>query len=458
MKKLLILSSFLFAVQGMAQAQSNLTLYNIEPLPQMMVANPAKTPDCKWYIGMPVLSSIETQFTSNALSFENIENSLIERQNGLGYNLDLKTLSQSIDKQTFVGLGLNVELLNFGFRLRKSMFTFGITEKVKTRISIPNDILKLAGQGNGGQNLGYDFNFNFGFDVLHTREFAMGYSRKFLNDKLTLGGRLKYIRGLNVIETAKNDLVFTTQPQNFDYDLTADIEMNVSSVGLSLNEQSDPTTLALGSRKNSGFGLDIGGVFDLTKRIQLSASIVDMGLIRWAEDVRNLKSKNPGATFTYRGIDLNNYIGDSARGFDVLVDTLVDVFALDTTRESFTTTLFSEFYLGGNFRLNDRHNAGILFYGTFYNRQLNPAMTISWNSKLTRVFAVSLSYSMTRGNFQNLGMGFVTHLGPEQFYFVSDNAIGAFTGNVKNLGIRFGWNHVFGRKKLERERRAAQNN
>ena len=76
---------------------------------------------------------------------------------------------------------------------------FGITEKVKTRVAVPKDILKLAFQGNGGSNLGYDFNFNFGLDVLHTREFAIGYNRTLLDDKLSIGGRLKYIRGLNVI-------------------------------------------------------------------------------------------------------------------------------------------------------------------------------------------------------------------------------------------------------------------
>jgi len=456
MKKYLIVL-LVFVAQGAAEAQSNLTLYNMEPLPQMMIANPAKTPDCKWYIGMPALSSLEFQFTGNALGLADFNNAFIERPNDPGYNLSLTKLTGAIQKETFVGFGLNAEIINFGFRLRKSMFTFGITEKVKTRISVPSDVLKLAGQGNGGQNLGYGFNFNFGFDVLHTREFALGYSRKLLNDKLTVGGRVKYIRGLNVVQTEKNDAISTTRPDDFNYDLTADIEINASTPAFDADGVADdPIAAVAGSAKNSGFGIDVGGVFDLTKRIQLSASIVDMGLISWNADTRNIVSKNPGATFRYRGVDFNDYIGDSSRGFEVLADTLLDVFALDTTRNGFNTTLFSEFYLGGNFRLNDRHNAGILLYGTFYNRQLNPAMTISWNSKLSRVFAVSLSYSMTRGNFQNLGLGLVTSLGPEQFYFVSDNAIGALTGNVKNLGIRFGWNHVFGRKKYEKQRRADQ--
>lgn len=51
----------------------------------------------------------------------------------------------------------------------------------------------------------------------------------------------------------------------------------------------------------------------------------------------------------------------------------------------------------------------------------------------------------------NLGTGVVFNFGPEQFYLVSDNLIGAATGNVKNLPFRFGWNHTFGRKKYEKE-------
>ena len=455
MKKTLLLIVFTTLIQGISVGQNNLTLYNMEVLPQNLLPNPAKTPDCKWYIGMPAVSSIDFQFASNALAFKSINDAIVERSGGDGYSFQLGKFAQTLDEETFVNLGVNAELLNFGFRLRKSMFTFGITEKVKTRISIPNDILKLGAQGNGGNNLGYDFNFNFGFDVIHTREFALGYSRQFLNDKLTVGARMKYIRGLNVLSTDKNDLKFRTDENNFAYNVTADVELNASSPGLSLIDgvEVDPLAVGLGSRKNSGFGIDLGAEFDLTKRISVSASVVDLGLISWNEDVQNLKSENPGAIFQFRGIDLNDYIGDSSQGFEVLLDTLADVFRLDSSNNGFNTTLFSEFYLGGNFRLTDRHQAGVLFYGSFYNKQLYPALTLSWNSKLTRFFAISVSYSMMHGNFQNLGLGFVTNLGPEQFYIVSDHAIGAATSNVKNLGGRFGWNHVFGRKKYEKEQR-----
>jgi len=38
-----------------------------------------------------------------------------------------------------------------------------------------------------------------------------------------------------------------------------------------------------------GLGMDIGATYDLTDRIVLSASLTDLGFIRWNKDVTNLK-------------------------------------------------------------------------------------------------------------------------------------------------------------------------
>ena len=448
MKNLLITLLFI-SILASASGQSNLTLYNMEPLPQRLQANPALTPDCKWYLGMPGVSSFDFNFNSNALAFKSLNNAFTERAGG-GYTLSINKLSDALDKQTFVNVGVNEEWLNFGFRVRKSMFTFGVTEKVKTRIGIPKDVLKLAFQGNGGANLGYDFNFNFAIDVLHTREFALGYSRQFLGDRLTVGGKLKYIRGINVINTAKNDIIFNTDENTYAYNVTADIEANASTP--ILDDDLDPLKAVLGSARNTGFGIDLGAKLDLTKRISVSASVIDLGQINWNDNVTNIKSRNAGATFQFRGIDINDYLSDSVsegEGFEVLADSLLDVFVLDTFNGSFSTGLLGEFYLGGNIKILKKHNAGVLLYGSFYNKQFYPALTLSWNSKFRRAMALSVSYTMMRGSSANLGLGMAFNGGPEQIYFVSDNLIGAATGNVKNLSLRFGWNHTFGRRRYE---------
>ncbi len=459
MKKITLLLVGLLLEIGV-NAQSNMTLYNMGNLPQRLTVNPALVPDCKWYLGMPVLSSTDISFGSSALKISDI-NDVLEVNSRGKYTANLKKLGTVLNRGTFVHIGINQEWLNFGFRVKKNMFTVGVTEKIKTRLDFPTDLFKVAFEGNGGQNLGYAFNFNFGLDVLHTREFAVGYSRSMLNEKLRVGGRLKYVRGLNVITTKSNDLIFTTDPNTFAYTVTADIEVNTSTPVLDSSlGVNNPTVLVLGSPKNGGFGIDLGASYELTDRITLSASIVDLGRVFWNDYTTNVKSRNPGATFTYRGIDINEYLGDSVQGsagFEALTDTLQDVFALDTNSNSFSTGLLGEFYMGGNINLNDRHNAGILLYGSFYNRSFYPALTLSWNSQLGRILAVSGSYTISRSGFTNIGLGLAVNLGPEQFYIVGDNLIGTTVGNLQTVYVRFGWNHTFGRKKYQKQKSKQKN-
>ncbi len=448
-----LLTAFVLFCSQLVYAQSNMTLYNMEPIPQRLSVNPAFVPDCKWYFGMPALSSVDAHFASNSFRMSDFNNAIQTNSRGK-YTLNLTALGESMNKGAFVHFGLNQEWFNFGFRLRKSMFTASITEKIKTRIDFPTDLFKVALEGNGGGNLGQEFDFNFGFDMLHTREFAVGYSRSFIGDKLRIGSRVKYVRGLNVISTNKNDLIFSTDSNTFAYKVRADIEINASTPILdSTLGITDPTVAILGSPKNGGVGIDIGVSFDLTNRISLTASVVDLGMVKWNDYTINVNSRNPGATLGYNGVDIRSYSGDSIKGetgFKGLADTLLSVFALDTSTNSFTTSLLGEFYLGGNVRLNDRHNAGVLLYGSFYNRTLYPALTLSWNSKIRRIIALSGSYTISRDNFVNVGLGFSINLGPEQIYFVGDNLLGSVGGYQNVMNLRFGWNHTIGRRRYEK--------
>ena len=450
--KNLIVFIILFTAGMGVQAQSNLTLYNMEPIPQRLSVNPALSPDCKWYMGTPGLSSNDFSFNSNAFSILKIGNSLGTRPNG-AYVLNLIRSSEFLDQPTFVHIDMNQEWFNAGFRVRKSMFFLTVLEKVKTKISIPSDLLKLAFQGNSGPNVGYDFNFNFGLDVLHTRELVLGFNHTFLNDRLTLGGTAKYIRGQNVIQTVNNDLRFRNNAADLTFDVQADIEINKYTPFLEDQMGVSTKQRIFGNPNNSGFGLDLGASLDLNKRITLTASIIDLGQIYW-NDAQKIKSKKPGSTFSYQGIE--HLISDSIgfqNSFQNLSDTLLDIFALETTSTSFSTGLLGEFYMGANLSLNDRHNAGALVYGSFYKKQFYPAITFSWNSEFGRFMALSLSYTAMRENYSNFGLGLGLNFDAEQFYIASDNVSNAISGDQQNLRIRFGWNHTVGRKEWEEKQR-----
>jgi len=80
-------------------AQSNMTLYNMEPIPQRLSVNPALAPDCKWYLGMPGISSIDFNFESNALDFKSLSNAFVPKAGTDSFVFDITKLSSILDKE-----------------------------------------------------------------------------------------------------------------------------------------------------------------------------------------------------------------------------------------------------------------------------------------------------------------------------------------------------------------------
>ena len=445
MRKLIIFTLFLLSLVKL-KAQNNLTLYNLKPVPQRMAINPAFTPTCKWYFGTPALSSMDFSYNSRVLGLNELSNTLIP--NGSNYTLDITKLSNVFSNGVSVNSNYNHEWLGFGFRLRKSMWSFSINEKLKSKVLLPQDFFRLVFEGNGGDNVGEVFDLGFGIDFIHTREFAVGYSRSFIDDKLRIGGRLKYIAGINAIQTERNDLFFETSEKAFTYNVKSDLKFNSSVMPIDSN--TTVNSILLGNQQNSGFGVDLGANLKLNKKISLSASIIDLGVVKWKDNLKSTFTKNPGVYHEYRGMDIQEFIGDSSNqkaGFESFRDTLIEIIALDTSSESFNTGLMGEFYVGGNFHITKNHNIGALMYGSFYRKEFYPALTLSWNSQIGNILALSASYTMYRESYVNLGFGVALKLGPEQFYITTDNAIGSVTDNTRNLGVHFGWNHIFGKKK-----------
>ncbi|MFY0642917.1 MAG: hypothetical protein JXR19_00465 [Bacteroidia bacterium] len=449
MKKLWIFSILMFFGLN-AWTQSNLTLYHMKTLPQNMYANPAFTPESNLFIGVPGISSMDMGVSSNGLALRKINNAFVPIQGTDSFDLQLEELFQVFKNNLYVNSKVNIDLIHFGFKKGKNFFTFNVTEKIKSRVDVPVELFELVLEGNGGENLGRTFNFNPGLDIIHSREYALGINRSFLDDDLHIGARAKYLYGLNIIETERSDLNFTTDEDDFSYLLNSDVKFNMASSIFSLDSFSNPdmSKMFYGA-KNHGWGLDLGIEYKLNKRITLSASIVDLGMISWKENVRNHSSENPNASFEFKGFDLKSVIKDSLSFTEVLenlTDSLVEVFGLDSTAESFNTGLMSEFYLGGTYSLNHNHTAGVLLYGSFYNRKFYPAVTLSWNSRFGKLLGVSVSYSAMRDNYFNAGLGLSINGGSFQYYLVSDNLIGNTASQIKNISIRTGFNFTFGRK------------
>lgn len=449
MKKV-ILSFLLFLLAGGASAQEHLLMYNMETIPQRTYANPALRPFSKVNIGLPVISYTYLSFGNSGFRY----NDLIRRRADDSLYVDPDNMISKLKENNYITSNVQTDLLSFSFQVKKNFFMFNATEKASMRFRYPKDLMSFVWRGNGAL-IGEELDFNLGLDMTHYREYGLGYNRE-INEKLTVGGKVKYLYGMENVWTERSDVTLTTDPKYFALTASSDIRINTAGLDSAAGENMDNTSSYLFGRKNTGFGIDLGGVYKINDKITVSASAIDIGYINWKSYVKNYVSREAGAQFTYEGIKLGDFINDSSTvedAFDSTFDSLGRKFAIDSKQESYKTWLSPQFYLGGNYHINDFHNAGIVLYGTAFDKSFHPGISLSFNSRVKRWLGASIAYSAYNRSFTNLGAGISLNAGPVQFYFLSNNIFGMiFPQSTKNIHFQALLNLTFGRKKMDKDK------
>jgi len=441
------------------KAQQSLTLYNMQAIPQAMYVNPGAMPLTNINIGLPGISSNYINYSNSGFT----PHDLIKKDENGGVLVDANNFMGKLKTTNNININVHTDLLSFGFKVKKrNYFSFNVTERVDVRLAYTKDFLSFAVNGNGAAtNLNRDMNLNLGLDATHYREWGFAYTREVIKDKLTIGGRFKILSGMENVNTEKSSLSMNTNSQYYAITANANVQANTSGVD-SASQQHTANILGFNpSRKNRGYGIDLGATYKANKKFTFSASIIDLGFITWKDYTTNYASTKPNASVHYNGVNVNQAINDSTdfgQSVQNLGDSLQKSFSIKQNNATYRTMLTTQFYLGANYWLNDKNNVGLVLNGQYANKQLHPALAVSFNNKVGRWFSASVSYSMLNRSYDNVGLG-LAFTGPVQFYIVSDNILSALiydkykTDNSsfmvpaysKNINVRFGINITIGK-------------
>jgi hypothetical protein len=431
-------------LSGNLVAQKDFTLYNMNGLYQSHYVNPAFKSDTKIQIGLPVLSS--TYFGVSHSGFALNDLLEVRSDDSLTFNVD--NMISKLRDVNFINFDSQIDLFNFGLNVGDNFFSFSVSQRFNARVSYPKDLAVFIWEGNGKSLLGERASFDgLGFDLLAYREYAAGYSRK-INEQLTVGVRAKYLQGHVNIQTKRSILGIHTDATH--YDLTVDGEFQLNTAGLPSieegeNEDFSIEDVLLGSR-NSGFALDLGAEYQFSEEISFTASILDLGYIKWNSNVSNY-TVDP-FSFTFDGVELQSFMddNDTLDVFEQVLDSLESITAANETNNGYRTSLFTRFYLGANYQLNENLQGGILLYNEVVRSHLRSALTLSMNAKLSHWLNATATYTMFNRSFTNLGLGLAVKGGGVQFYVITDNVIGMVAPQAsRNWHVRTGINIAIGR-------------
>ena len=448
MKKLLFFIFFSSCIGGFAQ--QDFTIYNMQETPQSNYNNPSNQFNGSFYVGLPVISSTYISLSNSDFAYSDAIKKV-----GDSLNVDFQNVLDMVNNDNYLSFNTRVDLLSFGITISPTtQFTFNMTENLNFRMNYTKDFIELIYKGNAGFD---DNTANFegiGISLNHYREYAFGISHQ-LNEQLRIGGKLKYLYGMENIYSERTDISLVTDPQTFELTFLADISIKTSGIN-NIDDNNEGESDYFFNRKNRGFAVDLGANYQLNDKLSLIASILDLGGIKWMNNT--VSYSNNGEEFVYNGIELNAFAeeneqsatDDGETSFDRVLDSLEQSLAIDTTYDSYTAPITSRFYIGANYKLNEQSMVGGVIQSEVFQRKIIPSITLSYNRKVAEFFSVAGSYTIINGSYTNLGLGFNLNPGPVQLYAVTDNIFGLFwPQHNRHIQLRFGLNFIFGSTKTK---------
>ncbi len=477
MKKKYIYIVLILLLTKVSMAQQDYSVFPMESIPQRSNINPALTPDSKFNISFPGLSSVFIGIRNTGFSYNDVleKKSFTDSAGNTADSLVIRddNFISALQKTNFISAQLDLELFSFGFRFKHANYLrFSLANRTMFRSSYHKDMMNFAINGNGvfvDENRAA--NFNLGIDFLNYHEFAIGYTRE-IDYYWTAGIRPKLLVGLANVWTEKNKINIFTHPDTYAMTANTDFTIHtslpvksyVSSDSVNVDSSffdnfDDPDAIMdyVQNFDNMGFGLDLGVQYRVNHNLKVSASVVDLGFINWKTNAKKIANN---AQSTFEGLDINDFFGsDDSTGFadrfEEVLDTLQNDFELKEEAEnSYRSPLITRFYLGGIYNLSDRDRLSALFKGEFYFGELFPAATFAYNRKFNNFFNLTTSYTIEPNNYLNFGAGFSMNAGFFQIYFLSDNLYSLISPNdTKTINAHFGINLTFGRKIKKDEKR-----
>lgn len=474
MKRIFLIACVIISFVGVVKAQDgNNTSYFLSNLPQQYRLNPAYQLEYKVFIGLPGLSGISVNYLNSSFTPEDM---LYKKADSV--YMDINKFYKSLHKRNYIYFNNENSIFSIGVKAKSWYGTLDITQKNDFMFRYNKDLFTFLKYGNL-ENSSMDFG-KFGVDANSYLEVALGLSKK-VNNKLTVGGRLKFLMGIANVHMTDSELDVVTEDDGTmrlhsrqDIRLSAPVQIRNKSTKkpFPLNkpiewDDFDFDTDDLGvsdflHARNPGFALDLGGEYQLNEKLKLFASLTDLGFIRWGNKNNNYNFYQD-ADFIWNGADISNSINDKNEGhisvdsaFQKITDELKDNFRLKSKGGAYTTMLSPKLYLGATYQLNRTFNAGGLLRASVINKMFIPSLTASVNARLLRNVSASVSYGITRGSYVNVGAGLTAKLGPVQLYVETDNLLAANYTNTQSANARFGINLLFGHKDHKKKKKAEE--
>lgn len=424
MKKISLFALCFLSV-GAMKAQTGLMGYGSLATTASQNANPALTGGAKFVLGGNV--SVEAK------------NSFILGDNfvtiGSKKYLDLNKFANSLDTKNTLDQTLGADLLHLGFKTGKNFWSTGVQLYQYSNFGFSKDLIKLAAEGNAtNPNLSLN---QESFNLLAFSAVYIGFSRTMLDGKLKVGIRAKQLQGLAMLQTDRFNINITTNPNSspaYAMTLRSDIQLQgAGAAGIALDstlsEKYKNGVTSEASNFGKGLGFDLGAEMQLTKKLRLSASAINLGgSIAWNNQFSRQVNVGGSGQFQFNGIvrDLSTDNPDTKAEFDSIrasAERQLDVKSTATTGVS--TQVPTVIFAALTYQLTEKQSITALYRNHSYANQSQNLLGVKYQIAPWSWLQIIAGVTMPSNAPVAFGGGLVFSPGPIQFYIMADNISGA---------------------------------
>ena len=440
-------------------AQNKQIGYDFAELPQTLLLNPASETNYKFHIGLPLLSGFSTEIRSTGFVLSDVF-----AEDNRNINDKIATLISTVDANDFLKINTQIEVVSVGFRLNNKMYlSFGFYQELDAIGYFPKDFLVLFTEGNN-QYINRNFSIsqvNYKLDLFGV--FHAGISKK-MNEKLTLGARLKIYSSSINFESKNNTGTFTTVEDsnnlythyfnnfNATFRTSGFIDANTNQY------LEDPTEYVKNTffGGNLGLGFDFGVTYHINSQLKFSASILDLGYIHHK---KNIKNTRVAGNFVFEGTDFLFETADSANDWDSIDERFEEDFPRGDNQEAYISWRSTKINAALKYSFGQRRSKvcydhrykdfytdalGVQLFSVF--RPLGPqlALTSFYEKSITDKIHTKFTYTIDEFSYTNIGAGLSAQLGKLNVYTMLDNILSYKNlSSANHVSLQVGFNLIF---------------
>ncbi len=446
--RVLVQFSLLVMIISSAKAQSNLIFYHSEGMLNNSTFNPAFSIAPKG-ITFSMLPLAGTSLIFNNMDAMGMISQVIFEEQ---INDSLKDIFTSLVRQNLIYQHLETSLLDIGYHTRFGSFSFLIRERVNVMVDFQDDVSQFL-VDEQFPSVRINQTQTFPAEALHFREYSFGYAHELIKDKLKMGFRAKLYYGkssmysdvsASLLEGSSGYYVHSYGPMKLS--LPADIVIENGQVEEFRAYRGYTAANYLFNTGNVGTGFDFGFSYMPRPDIEVSASVTDLGKIKWKNGLNTLSFEGEYQlsasslikTITEDGVEILTKENDEVS----LTDSITSIFDILPIEETgYTKAIPTNYYAGLKYRYSERLQFGIVDNYTVGDKLKYNNLLLSVNYALTKQFFLNTGYSKLAKSYFNLPVGFSYKWDGGSAYLGTDNLISLILPSVSNVsGISFGMN------------------